>query len=286
MNPNKCSRMCYPLQQENKFAHHELKCQGKPLSGIFRKPEETRNAENTIQSSMKSDEQKKKDAWQKSEAAEPTKSPPPTCDSTHTVNAKQVLKNQLKGKQATQENSQGKTLKNRELTDFHSVRRCCRKSKAELQSEEKKKIDELLESGKEEGLKVDLIDGKGRGVIATKQFSRGDFVVEYHGDLLENTDDKKQEAVYAQDPSTGCYMHYFQYLSKTYCVDATRETNRLGRLINHSKYGNCKTKLYVIDSVPHLILIASCDIAAGEELLFDYGDRSKASMEAFPWLTH
>ncbi|CAO2617968.1 N-lysine methyltransferase KMT5A [Lemmus lemmus] len=279
--------MCYPLQQENEFAHLELKCQGTPLSGIFRKQEEKRNAGNTIQSSMKSDEQKKKDAWrgpvapfpkQKSEAAEPTKSPPPT--------SKQALKKQLKGKQATQENSQGKTQQNRELTDFHPVRRSSRKSKAELQSEEKKKIDELLESGKEEGLKVDLIDGKGRGVIATKQFSRGDFVVEYHGDLLENTDAKKQEAVYAQDPSTGCYMYYFQYLSKTYCVHATRETNRLGRLINHSKYGNCKTKLYVIDSVPHLILIASRDIAAGEELLFDYGDRSKASLEAFPWLKH
>ncbi|CAO2617914.1 N-lysine methyltransferase KMT5A [Lemmus lemmus] len=81
-------------------------------------------------------------------------------------------------------------------------------------------------------------------------------------------------------------MYYIQYLSKTYCVDATRETNRLGRLINHSKYRNCKNKLYVIDSVPHLILIASRDIAAGEELLFDYGDRSKAYIEAFPWLKH
>lgn len=63
---------------------------------------------------------------------------------------------------------------------------------------------------------IDLIDGKGRGVIATKQFSRGEFVVEYHGDLIEITDAKKREALYAQDPSTGCYMYYFQYLSKTY----------------------------------------------------------------------
>lgn len=53
-------------------------------------------------------------------------------------------------------------------------------------------------------------------MIATKQFSRGEFVVEYHGDLIEITDAKKREAVYAQDPSTGCYMYYFQYLSKTY----------------------------------------------------------------------
>lgn len=63
---------------------------------------------------------------------------------------------------------------------------------------------------------IDYIDGKGRGVIATKHFNRGEFVVEYHGDLIEITDAKKREAVYAQDPSTGCYMYYFQYLSKTY----------------------------------------------------------------------
>lgn len=69
-------------------------------------------------------------------------------------------------------------------------------------------------------------------------------------------------------------------------VDATRETNRLGRLINHSKCGNCQTKLHDIDGVPHLILIASRDIEAGEELLYDYGDRSRASLEAYPWLKH
>uniref|UniRef100_G3WRQ8 N-lysine methyltransferase KMT5A n=1 Tax=Sarcophilus harrisii TaxID=9305 RepID=G3WRQ8_SARHA len=182
--------------------------------------------------------------------------------------------------------AQGKTQQNRKVTDYYPVRRSSRKSKAELQSEEKRKLDELIESGKEEGMKIDIIDGKGRGVIATKQFTRGEFVVEYHGDLIEITDAKKREALYAQDPSTGCYMYYFQYLSKTYCVDATRETDRLGRLINHSKCGNCQTKLHDIDGVPHLILIASRDIKAGEELLYDYGDRSKASLEAHPWLKH
>uniref|UniRef100_I3NHW9 N-lysine methyltransferase KMT5A n=1 Tax=Ictidomys tridecemlineatus TaxID=43179 RepID=I3NHW9_ICTTR len=254
-----------------------------------------RSAGNAIRSSLKSEEQKIKDARrgplapfpnQKSEAAEPPKTPTSTCDSTNAAIAKQALKKPLKGKQTPRKKAQGKTQQNRKLTDFYPVRRSSRKSKAELQSEERKRIDELIESGKEEGMKIDLIDGKGRGVIATKQFSRGDFVVEYHGDLIEITDAKKREALYAQDPSTGCYMYYFQYLSKTYCVDATRETNRLGRLINHSKCGNCQTKLHDIDGVPHLILIASRDIAAGEELLYDYGDRSRASIEAYPWLKH
>lgn len=67
-------------------------------------------------------------------------------------------------------------------------------------------------------------------------------------------------------------------------VDATKETDRLGRLINHSKTGNCQTKLHPIDGTPHLILVASKDIAADEELLYDYGDRSKDSILAHPWL--
>uniref|UniRef100_A0A2K5CN67 N-lysine methyltransferase KMT5A n=1 Tax=Aotus nancymaae TaxID=37293 RepID=A0A2K5CN67_AOTNA len=268
MSLNKCSGMRFPLQEENSVTHHEVKCQGKPLAGIYRKREEKRNAGNAVRSAMKSKEQKIKDARrgplapfpnQKSEAAESPKTPPSSCDSASAAVTKQALK------------------KIANLTDFYPVRRSSRKSKAELQSEERKRIDELVESGKEEGMNIDLIDGKGRGVIATKQFSRGNFVVEYHGDLIEITDAKKREALYAQDPSTGCYIYYFQYLSKTYCVDATRETNRLGRLINHSKCGNC---------VSHLILIASRDIAAGEDLLYDYGVRSKVSMEAHPWLKY
>lgn len=63
---------------------------------------------------------------------------------------------------------------------------------------------------------VRYIEGKGRGVFATQNFQKGQYVVEYYGDLLQITDAKTREALYAQDPTTGCYMYYFQYLSKTY----------------------------------------------------------------------
>ncbi|XP_016366037.1 N-lysine methyltransferase KMT5A-A-like [Sinocyclocheilus rhinocerous] len=154
------------------------------------------------------------------------------------------------------------------------------------QCEEKRHIDMLITNGIENGMMVRCIEGKGRGVFATQKFQKGQYVVEYHGDLLQITDAKQREALYAQDPATGCYMYYFQYLSKTYCVDATKESDRLGRLINHSKNGNCQTKLHDINGIPHLILVASRDIQEGEELLYDYGDRSKASIEAHPWLKH
>uniref|UniRef100_A0A3P8UGD2 [histone H4]-lysine(20) N-methyltransferase n=1 Tax=Amphiprion percula TaxID=161767 RepID=A0A3P8UGD2_AMPPE len=179
-----------------------------------------------------------------------------------------------------------KAPQNRKVTDYYPIRRSNRKTKAELKSEEHRHIDDLIKNGTEEGMQVKHIEGKGRGVFAVKGFKKGDFVVEYHGDLLELAEAKMREAQYAQDPQTGCYMYYFQYQSKTYCVDATKETSRLGRLINHSKTGNCQTRLHPIDGIPHLILVASKDIEAEEELLYDYGDRSKASISAHPWLKY
>ncbi|XP_061585191.1 lysine methyltransferase 5Ab [Cololabis saira] len=175
---------------------------------------------------------------------------------------------------------------NRKVTDYFPIRRSNRKTKTELKSEEHKHIDHLIKTGTEEGLQVKHIEGKGRGVFAVKGFKKGDFVVEYHGDLLDLAQAKIREDQYAADPATGCYMYYFQYQSKSYCVDGTKETGRRGRLINHSKNGNCHTKLHAIDGAPHLILVASRDIKAEEELLYDYGDRSKESLSAHPWLKY
>ncbi|XP_050779491.1 N-lysine methyltransferase KMT5A isoform X1 [Gopherus flavomarginatus] len=295
LSSNKSPGARPPLQEENSVMHHEVKCQGKTLNETCKRGDGKKTTLNTIEGAIKPEDQNDKESGcdssvsfpnQKQEAAETQKNMPLPSDSPDAANAKQAQKKVVKAKPGPRRKAQGKTSQNRKVTDYYPVRRSSRKSKTELQTEEKRRIDELIESGKEEGMKIDFIDGKGRGVIATKHFNRGEFVVEYHGDLIEITDAKKREAVYAQDPSTGCYMYYFQYLSKMYCVDATKETNRLGRLINHSKCGNCQTKLHDVDGVPHLILIASRDIKVGEELLYDYGDRSKASIEAHPWLKH
>uniref|UniRef100_H3DEH2 [histone H4]-lysine(20) N-methyltransferase n=1 Tax=Tetraodon nigroviridis TaxID=99883 RepID=H3DEH2_TETNG len=180
-----------------------------------------------------------------------------------------------------------KVSQNRKVTDFFPVRRSNRKTKSELKvSLKKKRYNNYFSTFGCGCYQVKHIEGKGRGVFALKGFQKGDFFVEYHGDLLELPEAKKREAQYAEDPTAGCYMYYFQYQTKTYCVDATKETTRLGRLVNHSKSGNCQTKLHPINGSPHLILVASRDIRADEELLYDYGDRSKASVSAHPWLKY
>ena len=59
----------------------------------------------------------------------------------------------------------------------------------------------------------------------------------------------------------------------------------MGRMINHSKRKyNVRTKVMSIKEKPHLVLVAAREIEVGEELLYDYGERSKEVTKVFPWL--
>ncbi|XP_073483274.1 N-lysine methyltransferase KMT5A isoform X2 [Aquarana catesbeiana] len=281
MSPNKPPIGRAPLQDENSTLIHAKSKKGKDLSDPHKKAQAEKKIVAISEPKSKATEHKDSESSVSDSALVQKRSLTELPKKLTPTDRKPEPKKMVKKKTYK---VRGTKSPNRKVTDYFKVRRSCRKNKTELELEEKKRIDDLITSGKEEGMKIDIITGKGRGVIATQNFSRGEYVVEYHGDLIEITDAKKREAAYAEDTSTGCYMYYFQYLNKTYCVDATKETNRLGRLINHSKSGNCHTKLHNINDVPHLILIASRDIKAGEELLYDYGDRSRSSIEAHPWL--
>ena len=137
----------------------------------------------------------------------------------------------------------------------------------------------------EEGLEIRVDPEKGRGIFSARIFEKGEFITEYDGELIEGQEAKEREIKYEEDPDIGSYMYFFEYKSKKYCIDATEETDRLGRLFNHSKTAsNVSCKLFPINDVPHLILCASVDIQPGEELLYDYGDRSKKSVDDHPWL--
>ena len=57
---------------------------------------------------------------------------------------------------------------------------------------------------------------KGRGVVATRPFRKGEFVVEYAGDLVDLGVAKQREVNYSMNQHVGCYMYYFQHRSKNY----------------------------------------------------------------------
>ena len=47
----------------------------------------------------------------------------------------------------------------------------------------------------------------------------------------------------------------------------------------------CYEQVKSINGIPRLILIAKQDIDIGTELLYDYGDKTKKSLDAYPWLS-
>lgn len=173
---------------------------------------------------------------------------------------------------------------NKKVTDYFQVRRSVRKTKKEVQWERDRDLERAIREQRESGLKIVNFEGKGRGIVTTRKFARGEFVVEYIGDLIDMAEAKLREQEYAEDDNTGCYMYYFKHQNVQHCIDATAESGKLGRLVNHSRNGNLMTKTVLVNRVPHLVLLAKEDIPEGVEVTYDYGDRSKESLQHHPWL--
>lgn len=177
------------------------------------------------------------------------------------------------------------TLRTTQMTEFFPIRRSDRKPKTKLLEERQKEIEEKILSGREEGICIADFGLKGRGVVTTRAFKKGEFVVEYIGELIDMREAKHREVRYAMDATKGCYSYYFCYQDIQYCLDATEESQYMGRLVNHSRTScNMVTKTVDVNGSPRLILIAKKDIDADTEVTYDYGDRSKEAMEHHPWL--
>lgn len=122
------------------------------------------------------------------------------------------------------------------------------------------------------------------GVFASEFITKGSFVCEYAGDLIDRREAERRDIIY-EVKNKGSYMFYFNFNNKCYCLDATEPSKRIGRLINHSrKRPNCKMELFIQGKIPHLILTAIQDIKAGDEILYDYGERNKDVIDANPWI--
>ncbi|KAG0721429.1 N-lysine methyltransferase KMT5A [Chionoecetes opilio] len=109
-------------------------------------------------------------------------------------------------------------LRNTQMTTFFPIRRSERKPKTTLLQERQKEIEERICSGKEEDLTVKDFGAKGRGVVTTRKFKKGEYVVEYIGDLIDVREAKQRESRYAQDSTKGCYNYYFTFQNQQYCV--------------------------------------------------------------------
>ncbi|MBN3294754.1 KT5AA methyltransferase, partial [Polypterus senegalus] len=110
----------------------------------------------------------------------------------------------------------------------------------------------------------------GRGVFASLALRKGDFVVEYRGDLISIDECHRRQNVYP-DALKG-FMYDFKWNGKYWCIDAAKEDDSLGRLVNDNHINpNCKVKRITVKGKPHLCLFAIRDISPGEEITYDYG---------------
>uniref|UniRef100_A0AAV2JRC5 Sodium channel protein n=1 Tax=Knipowitschia caucasica TaxID=637954 RepID=A0AAV2JRC5_KNICA len=91
---------------------------------------------------------------------------------------------------------------------------------------------------------------KGRGIFAKKKVQQGDFVVEYKGELIDSAEEERRRRVYS--PRCSVFMYNFQWHEKTWCIDASREDQSFGRLVNDNVRPNCKMKKLIHDGKPHL----------------------------------
>ncbi|KAF0991436.1 hypothetical protein HZS_162 [Henneguya salminicola] len=168
------------------------------------------------------------------------------------------------------------------LYEYYHIRRSSRTTENEKKIKEKNDLQEKIIKGIEIGLEAKESPGKGRGVFTKTKFKKGDYIIEYIGALIDYKTALTREKNY-QKTNAGSYILNIQYAS----VDATIDVGKLGRLLNHSRLNfNLISKIIEIANVPRIVFFAARDISIGEELLYDYGDRTPTSLRNHPWLRY
>ena len=83
----------------------------------------------------------------------------------------------------------------------------------------------------------------------------------------------------------GSYILEFKYRDQRWAIDATKDDKSFGRLINHSRrFPNIRPRVADKGGQPYVYFVAIAYIHKDSELLYDYGDKGKDSIESFPWL--
>lgn len=113
-------------------------------------------------------------------------------------------------------NAAPRRVQSTQLTDYFPIRRSGRKTKQAVEQEISQQIEMAIEKQLEDGLIVKVFPDKGRGIVAGRAFQRGEFVVEYIGELIDQTEADRREEDYAQNAEFGCYMYYFKHKEQQY----------------------------------------------------------------------
>ncbi|KAG1688624.1 hypothetical protein DVH05_003549 [Phytophthora capsici] len=106
----------------------------------------------------------------------------------------------------------------------------------------------------------------GYGMFALEPILASEFVYEYNGAVLSQDEAERRGLIYDK-----MEMSYLFDLNEDAVLDALRDGNK-SKFINHEgEAPNCTAKVVSVSGVHHITIWAVCDIAVGEELVFDYG---------------
>lgn len=106
----------------------------------------------------------------------------------------------------------------------------------------------------------------GWGLRTTQDIKKGDFVIEYVGELIDEAECNRRMELKMDKGDT---TFYFLTIDKDRIIDAGPAANH-ARFMNHSCQPNCETQKWVVNGQTRVGLFAICDIPAGSELTFNY----------------
>ncbi|KAK2641634.1 hypothetical protein Ddye_023397 [Dipteronia dyeriana] len=106
----------------------------------------------------------------------------------------------------------------------------------------------------------------GSGIVADEDIKRGEFVIEYVGEVI---DDKTCEERLWKMKHRGETNFYLCEINRDMVIDATYKGNK-SRYINHSCCPNTEMQKWIIDGETRIGIFATRDIKKGENLTYDY----------------
>ncbi|KAJ7562945.1 hypothetical protein O6H91_03G089700 [Diphasiastrum complanatum] len=115
-------------------------------------------------------------------------------------------------------------------------------------------------------LKVVKTEHCGWGLKADEDIKRGDFLIEYVGEVIDDETCEKRLWGMKERGETNFYMCE---ISREVVIDATFKGN-LSRFINHSCTPNCVIQKWVIDAEIRIGVFAVMDIKKDEVVTYDY----------------
>ena len=115
-------------------------------------------------------------------------------------------------------------------------------------------------------MQVHRSEGRGWGLKSTDTIKKGEFVVEYVGEMITMAEYRRRMAANQAEKEEN---YYYLAIDSNRMIDAGPKGN-VARFMNHSCAPNCITQKWTVNGDIRVGLFAVEDIKPGEELTFNY----------------